>query len=64
MGKKILICAVQFICCVVSFALFRWLFSVVFDGDSSFSYEILLQAVIFSFLFVPFSCWRNRGKQS
>lgn len=65
MGKKVLTFIAQVLSTTVVFTFVLWLFNAAFDRNFAFSYEMLIQGLVFSILFVPFSRWRKaKAKKS
>lgn len=59
MAKKILKFIFQVITTAVLFSAVYWLFKVIFDKTYSFSYEYLLQGLIFAIMYVPLMRWHT-----
>ena len=60
MTKKILKIVVQIVVTAIIYTITLWLFGYIFDGISAFDWMLLLQGLIFSIIFVPFSNWMSR----
>ncbi len=57
MRKKIITFILQVITVTACFTICMWLFNVVFDKESAFNVEMLLQGLVFSIIYVPLSSW-------
>ncbi len=60
MGKKVLSFVIEVVVGAAIYTLILWLFEVIFDTDTVFSSKMLIQGIVFSLLFVPFSRWQQR----
>lgn len=53
MSKKILTFIMQVLVAMIGFTSCMWLFQVIFDKESGFGIELLVQGLIFAIIYVP-----------
>lgn len=64
MGKKILTFIMQVLVAMIGFTACMWLFQVIFDKESGFSIELLVQGLIFAIIYVPLAPWISKCKNN
>ncbi len=59
-GKIILSIVVQLTVMTILYTFAMWLLGVLFEHTSTFGWNLIIQGMIFSVIFVPISMWLNK----